>query len=618
MADWSSGVSAPGGASYAAPLMNFSNFSNWAADDPSKKIFDQQAQQTNQQRITQGQQAIDLSKAFPQGLPKGPDGQIDYQAAAQIFARFGDPATAVNVMQQAPPPMSPLLGGGGGQPAAAAAPGPVGAAPASVQARPLPPPSGGSPRGDSPGSITDIVTDRLPSQNMTTGQTILKIAEVMGVDPNATLTPGQLRRAQGLLQKYAPEIAGQSGGGAPVPVASAGPAAVPPPAANGAPASFDSRFAAASGGASGDLPPSANAGSPAPPATVAPPAGGGPAQPQPGPAAPMQGAPQAATAGPQAAPQPQGPIVPQVPLPKGFTDPQQAIEALRNEAARLSRYPNSAGQVAQLVNHAQRIEQSIQPLSVGTSTTLIDPRSRDVLYQGPGAAAIAAASAGGSPTLDADAEVYRQTGKLPPNMGRGAQGAAESKALRARALEQEVAAGGDPGEWSSRWQKFQAQATGMRKLEGRAVGLTLAENEASSLIPRVREASARVSRTEYPDINKLINAAKKKTGGTDVIKLGIAIESLIPVYARVLKPVGDIGVADTARAHELLDKSWADGQINAAMDQMEVELKSARGALNKTMREYGVKALKEQDGTGAGSSATSKVSPSGVNWSIEK
>ena len=44
MADFPSAVNPPGGVNYAAPLMNFSNFSNWAADDPYKKIFDQQAQ----------------------------------------------------------------------------------------------------------------------------------------------------------------------------------------------------------------------------------------------------------------------------------------------------------------------------------------------------------------------------------------------------------------------------------------------------------------------------------------------------------------------------------------------------------------------------------------------
>lgn len=614
MAEFPTAVSPPGGASYTAPLLNFQQFANWAADDPYKKVFDQQQQQLNSQRLQQGQQQLDVAGTFKGGLPIDPStGQIDYKKAVSMLAQKGDINSLWNgadaMLSQSAMGVSPLLTGGGqpgGAPGGGGAPA-GGPQPSSVPARPLPAPAANSPKGDSgSGSITDIVTDRLPGQNMTTGQTIIKIADMMGIDPNAVLTPGQQRRAQGLLQKYAPEIAGQSGTASP---------------------SFKDRFAA-SGDESGNLPPSANAVSPAPKAAAAPqqsargaPAAAGPGQPQqpmqPGagaPAQPLQGQPQ----------QPQGgPIVPQVPLPKGFTDPQQAILALRAEAARLSANPRAAGQVAELNNYAQRIEQSLQPLQVNPNTTLLDPRNSKVLYQGAGAAMMGAAAAGGSPTIDADAELYRQTGKLPPNMGRGMQGSAEAKAIRARAVQQEIDEGGDPGDWSAKWQKFGALATGRRVLETRAVGLTLAENEATTLIPRVREASARVSRTEYPDINKLINAAQKKTGGTDVIKLGIAIESLIPVYARVLKPVGQVGVADTQTAHDLLDKAWADGQINAALDQMGVELKSARSALDKTMDEFGQRSGGQQpaaptpSNAAKGGAAPAKVSPSGVNWSIE-
>jgi hypothetical protein len=91
-----------------------------------------------------------------------------------------------------------------------------------------------SPQGDAgQGTIASIVTDRLPNQDATTGQTIAKVAQVMGLDPNANLTAGQIRRAQGLVQKYA---------------------------ASSAPASDAN---------AGTLPPSANAGTPAPPASSA-------------------------------------------------------------------------------------------------------------------------------------------------------------------------------------------------------------------------------------------------------------------------------------------------------------------------------------------------------------
>jgi hypothetical protein len=612
MAEFPTAVSPPGGASYSAPLLNFSQFSNWAADDPYKKIFDQQQQQLNSQRLQQGQQQLDVAGTFKNGLPIDTStGQIDYKKAVAMLAQKGDINSRWNgadaMLSQSAMGVSPLLTGGG-QPGAAPA-GAPGPQPTSVPAKPLPPPNPNSPQGDSGnGTVTALVTDRMPAEDTATGQTIGKIAQLLGVDPNAPLTPGQRLRAQGLLKRYAP--ASDSGA-----------------ADSDAPASIQDRMAAA-GDQGGNLPPSASAVSPAPkaapqqPARAAP--SGGAGQPQPVQPTPGQGVP----------PQPQqpqgGPIVPQVPLPKGFTDPQQAILALRAEAARLSANPRAAGQVAELNNYASRIEASLQPLSVNPNTTLLDPRSGKQLYQGPGAAMMGAAAAGGSPTIDADAELYRQTGKLPPNMGRGMQGSAEAKAIRARAVQQEIEQGGDPGDWSSRWQNFQTQATGKRVLEQRAVGLSLAENEASSLLPRVREASAKVSRTEYPTLNSLILAAEKGTGGTDVIKLGIAVQSLVPVYARVMKPVGQITEGDTHRASDILEKAWSDGQINAALDQMEVELKSARSALNKTMQESasrtgrgggdsgaGGAAAGSSSGTGAGAGAGAKTTPGKINWSIE-
>ena len=154
-------------------------------------------------------------------------------------------------------------------------------------------------------------------------------------------------------------------------------------------------------------------------------------------------------------------------------------------------------------------------------------------------------------------------------------------------LEKEQDAGGDPADWADRWQQFGTRATGLRTLETRAAGLTLAENEARALVPRVRELLGTVNRTRFPDLNKLIIAGQTKTGNENEIKLGIAIGSLIPVYARVLKPVGQVGQTDMANAQHLLEQKWATGQMGAALDQFEVELHSAKDALAQARKEYG-------------------------------
>lgn len=593
------GVATPGGASFNAPEVSFDWLKN-LPNDYFRGVFNQQqrglndqSSQLNAQRIEDQKRTLDASKAFPNGLPIDPrTGQVDYSQVASTLAKFGDVSGAMGVMAQQPPAMSPMFGGQG-QPAPQGAPagGQTQAAPA---ARPASPPL--TAKGDSgSNTITSLVTDKLPSQNQTTGATIGKIAEVMGLDPNADLTAGQLRRAQGLLQKYAPEVAGTPAGG---------------------------------GG--GNLPPSANAGTPAP--SVQPlsrPSLASAGQPAPN-GAPSGQAPQQQLA-PQAQPQPQQqppqaqpqqqpqgqPITPQVPLPQGFNDPQKAIQALRTEAARIGGNPRGQAQAQELNNWANRIEESIKPLAVQQNTTLVDPRTGKTLYQGPGAAALAQSAGGaGSPTLDADAELYRQTGKLPPNMGRGVQGNAEARRIRERAGEQEIEQGGNPAEWPTRWQSFGAQAAGKKILASRQYNLTLTENEASSLLPRVREASAKVKRTEYPTLNKLIEAGQQGRGGTDVVKLGIAVASLVPVYARVLKPVGQITEGDTHRALEILDKAWSDGQINAALDQMEVEMKSARSSLDKTMKDFDAKPAggKADDNKPQQPAAAGKASADG--WTV--
>src|SRR5260370_37757949 len=112
MAGFDSGVSPPGGSSYMAPLLNFANFSNWAADDPYQKIFNEQQQKLNQQRLAQGQQGLDVAGTFRGGLPRDAQGNIDYQAAVAMLAQKGDIGAITQLaplIQQQPAGNTPLF-----------------------------------------------------------------------------------------------------------------------------------------------------------------------------------------------------------------------------------------------------------------------------------------------------------------------------------------------------------------------------------------------------------------------------------------------------------------------------------------------------------------------------
>lgn len=539
--DFPSAVAVPPTSAYAPKPEDFSWISNLANQyfGGKKNAFDQQQRDL----VTKEQQA------FASGIPTDGNGNPDYRAITARLAQIGD----INAIQQLAPYVSvqnqgninpvtaQLLGlpaqGGAVTPAAQPAP----QQPSTPLAQRTPATYQGGDAGT--GTITDIVSGRIADNNQA-GPVIARIAQVTGIDPNAPLSAGQQVRVNGLVKRYTPADTTQA-------------TTTAPAGATSATGRVDSAFAA--------LPPSANATTPAPKMQ---------------PRAQQQPAPQA-----QAAP-PAQPLVPQFPLPinpatgKPFTDPMQAIAAI-DRVMIGERNPQA---LAALKDMRDRIAESAATVKMGGNDTFLDPRSGQVIARGPGAAA--AANAEPSPTLDADAERYRQTGTLPPNMGRGIQGQQQASAIRTRAVELETADGGSPADWPERWQQFATTAAGRRVLANRAANLTLAENESETLIPRVREISAKVSRTNYPTINSLILAAQKGTGGEDVIKLGVAVSSLIPVYARVLKPTGQITEGDTNRAHDILDKAWSDGQINAALDQMQVELKSARAALTKTQKEF--------------------------------
>jgi hypothetical protein len=542
-------VAVPPTSAYGPKDIDFS----WLADLPNRFFQGQQNrfQQQQNQRTTALQKPVTqtntqdvLNEVLKRGGAPYAEALLPFMLQQEQIKAAGQPD----------PMLQGLPGGGAQPPQPQISPAPA-KTPATVRG------------GDQAGSIVDIVTAKIPQE--TAGPTIAKIAQLVGVDPNAALTPGQQIRVNGLVQRYAQTGAapvGSPAGDTSAPVAGAAVSQSPS-------GRVDAGFTA--------LPPSAgNVSAAAQPRPQALPQGQPQSQQGPQAPAPAQPPPQAAPAPPQ-----QQPLVPQVPLPQGFSDPQQAILALEREASLIAR--QKPDQAAMLQQWAKRIEASTAPVKVAPYESLRDPRTGQVLTQG--AMAQMATNPETSATLDADAERYRQTGTLPPNMGRGIQGQQQATAIRTRAVQMEVENGGEPADWPERWQQFQTTAAGRRVLANRAAGLTLAENEATSLLPRVREASARVSRTEYPTLNTLIEAAQKGTGGTNVIKLGIAISSLIPVYARVLKPTGQITEGDTSRAREILDKAWSDGQINAALDQMEVELKSARTALDKTTKEYATK-----------------------------
>jgi soluble lytic murein transglycosylase-like protein len=284
-------------------------------------------------------------------------------------------------------------------------------------------------------------------------------------------------------------------------------------------------------------------------------------------------------AGAGAQPQGRQPIFPQPARPAGFNDDQSAIQGYDREIARLASIPGNAGlaQARVLQDERDRFIASREPREVRAGQSFVDATGKTV-YTAPYPGTNASPEA-----IDAAADIYHETGKFPPGTGRGVQGAQTMNAITNRAYEKYPDE--DPSEWPDRWQTFQAEGQGKSLLAKRGASLELAGNNAASLIPRVREASKLVSRTQYPSLNKIIEMGLEGTGDPNVVKLGVAVESLAQTYARVLAPSGSPTAADKANAHAILNQYWGQGQIDAAMDQMELEIASEKASLKKTRGE---------------------------------
>jgi hypothetical protein len=290
----------------------------------------------------------------------------------------------------------------------------------------------------------------------------------------------------------------------------------------------------------------------------------------------------------------QRPLTPQIQLPtdartgRPFTSPQAALSALDTAIQgimtdpRKSANPYMKGQLEWLQSERDRITASIKPMAVHPGETLLDPQTGQPIYSAQSANPKAVAF---QQFLAANPDATPQQMEAFIQAGTGARSGIGM--YMNHWLQENPDANADQVAQAAKDFNSQnaAQSTGARTLATRASMLELASNEALTLIPRVKDTSEKVDRTQYPSLNSIILKAKQGTGDPNVVRFGIAASSLVTTYARVLKPNGQITEGDTARAQDILDKAWSKGQIDAALDQMQIEIKAAQDALKKTQTE---------------------------------
>lgn len=161
------------------------------------------------------------------------------------------------------------------------------------------------------------------------------------------------------------------------------------------------------------------------------------------------------------------------------------------------------------------------------------------------------------------------------NVGRGAQGAENIVKLRKEIVRQNTEGGVSGSEQALRNAEMAGVKAGQRAIGTKGANIEMAATEFNQVIPIVQAASKAVSRTNYPDLNKIILAYNEKTGDPNVVKFGGGVNTLVNLYARAISPTGVATVSDKDHAREILNKAWASGQFDAATGMMQQEIKAA-------------------------------------------
>lgn len=162
------------------------------------------------------------------------------------------------------------------------------------------------------------------------------------------------------------------------------------------------------------------------------------------------------------------------------------------------------------------------------------------------------------------------------NLGRGSTAPINIANLRQRVLERMNELGVTPAQQASKMAEMKGYEAAQKTLGARSANIEMAVTEANQLAPQVLQTSAAVNRTNYPALNKVILAAKEGTGDPGVVKFSAALNSFINVYSRAVNPFGSTTVNDKEHARELLSTYWANGQINAGVQQLQKEMELAR------------------------------------------
>jgi hypothetical protein len=200
----------------------------------------------------------------------------------------------------------------------------------------------------------------------------------------------------------------------------------------------------------------------------------------------------------------------------------------------------------------------------------------------PGMVQTPKATAAGEPSFDKNtltkmSDQYLAGDKsVLVNLGRGAQGATDLRALRQRIAERMDEKGVSPEQQAVKMAEFGGLAAGERALGTRTATIEMAANEARNMMKPALEAAAAVPRSSWVPVNKLIEGWQSGVISDPAqARFAAANFSLVNTYVRAIAPTGVPPESARNHAMQMLSGAMSHESYKAVVDQMDIEMDAA-------------------------------------------
>lgn len=174
----------------------------------------------------------------------------------------------------------------------------------------------------------------------------------------------------------------------------------------------------------------------------------------------------------------------------------------------------------------------------------------------------------------AAANRYKTDGTLPPNMGRGAQGAMESRKIRAIASALDAQSGESPEDARVRQLATKGDINAINQMRKREVAVGANVKNFDFNADQALQLSSQVDRSGVPVVNAWINAGRRSvTGNPQLAAFDVAVKTTVNEFAQIVSGTtnGATTEGEKKKAEALLNAQQTPEQIISVINQMKVE-----------------------------------------------